>query len=53
MVLEPELSNDEVSILISKSIIEKEEDGLNSSIFDHFVGVRPPLDMIQSWMEVR
>ena len=32
MVLEPKVYNDEVSILILKSKIEKEEDGLKSTL---------------------
>jgi len=39
MVLELEFSNDEVSILIQKSIIEKEENGLELALVGHFVRV--------------
>lgn len=46
MVLDPEFSNDEVSILIPKSITEKEEEGLKSTLVGHFMGVRSPLGMI-------
>jgi len=46
MVLELELSNDEVNILIPKNITKKEEEGLKLALIGHFVGVRPPLDMI-------
>lgn len=53
MVLEPKFSNDEVSILIPKSIIEKEEEGLKLALVGRFVGVRPPLDMVQSWLKAK
>ena len=53
MILEPEFSNDEVSIFIPKSIIEKEEDGLKLTLVGQFVGVQPILDVTQSWMKVR
>jgi len=42
MVLETKFSNDEVSILILKSITKKEEDGLKSTLIDHYVGVQTP-----------
>lgn len=39
MVLEPEFSEDEVSIIIPKSVIKKEEDGLKPTLVGGFVGV--------------
>lgn len=53
MVLEPKLSNDDVSILILKSITKKKEEGLKLNLVGHFVGIRPPQDMIKSWMKAR
>ena len=53
MVLEPKFFNDEVSILIPKIMTKKEEDGLKSALVVRFVGVRSPLDMIQSGLKAR
>lgn len=53
MVLKPKLSNDEVSILIPKSIIEKEENEIESALIGWFIKVWPPLDIIQSCMKGR
>jgi len=53
MVLEPDFAKDLVSITIPKSIIDLEESNLKNALVGRFVGVRPPIELIQSWIHDR
>jgi len=53
MVLDPKFSNDEISILIPKSVIEKEEEAQKLALVGRFMQVQSPLDMIQTWIKAK
>lgn len=50
-ILEPNFSKERVSIIVPKSITEVGESDLLHALVSRFVGVRPPIELIKSWMK--